>query len=121
VLNARDVDAIGELLADEFELIEPSLLDAGVHRGLEGMVGWLGAMEEAWREMHWEPVELRDEGDWVVARVTFSSVGAQTGIRQEMQRFQTVRVAAGRVAFATGYASLDQALLAIGRAAADEG
>ena len=80
------------------------------------MVTWLQAMEEAWSEIHWEPEELRDEGDWVVARVTFTSVGAQTGIRQAMLRFQTVRVQDGRVAFATGYASLDKALMAIGRA-----
>jgi hypothetical protein len=34
--------------------------------------------------------------------VTFTSVGAQTGIRQAIERFQTVRVEDGRVAFATG-------------------
>jgi ketosteroid isomerase-like protein len=113
LLNSRDVDGCADLLADDFELVEPSLLDAGVHHGLTGMRTWLERMEEAWSEMRWEPEELIDAGDWVVARVRFSCSATHSGLQQVVQRFQTMRVEAGRITFATGYGTLAKALSAV--------
>ena len=107
------------MVADEFELVEPSLLDSGVHQGEAGLRRWFGGMSQAWSEMRWTPEELLEEGDWVVARVTFSSTGRQTGIRQAATRFQTIRVEAGRIVFATGYGKLERAMAAIGATRSD--
>jgi ketosteroid isomerase-like protein len=114
LLNARDLAGCAQLLAEDFELVEPSLPDAGVHRGFAGMRRWLERMEDAWSEMHWAPEELIDAEDWVVARVRFTSRGKHTELQQVVLRFQTMRVEDGRIAFATGYGKLARAMAAVG-------
>jgi hypothetical protein len=109
------MDGCADLLADDFQLVEPSLPDAGVHHGLGDMRRWYGAMQDAWTELHWEPEEFIEVGDWVVTRVRFSSRGSHTAIRQGALRFQTMRVEDGRLAFATGYGDLAKAMEAVGR------
>jgi ketosteroid isomerase-like protein len=75
---------------------------------------WFTRMQEAWTVMRWEPEELIDAGDWVIARVRFSSTAAHSGIEYDVERFQTMRVEDGRIAFATGYGTLEKARTAVG-------
>jgi SnoaL-like domain len=105
---------VSDLLADDFELVQPTLLDAGVYRGAPGLRRWYAAMADAWREMRWELEEMIEADEFVVVVVRFASRGAHTDIEQATRRYQTIRVRAGRVAFATGYATLEQAREAVG-------
>jgi SnoaL-like domain len=75
---------------------------------------WYRRMQEAWTVMRWDPEEFIDAGDWVIARVRFSSSAAHTGIESVVERFQTMRVEEGRIAFATGYGRLEKARAAVG-------
>jgi ketosteroid isomerase-like protein len=116
LLNARDSDGCCGMLSADFELIEPSLLDAGTYRGAAGLRKWLGRIDEAWSRRRWQAEEFIDAGEYVVVRVRFVATGAYSGLEQVSPlRFQTIRVSHGRIALATGYSSLEKALAAIGQ------
>jgi ketosteroid isomerase-like protein len=118
LLNTRDIDRCCELLAADFELIEPSLLDADDYRGAAGLCKWLERIDEAWSDRRWDAEEFIEAGEYVVVRVRFVSTGAYSGLEQVSHlRFQTIRVRHGRIALATGYPSLERALEAIDQSA----
>ena len=110
LLNARDLDRCVELLHPEFELRQPSLPDGGVYVGADGLRRWLSHIDDAWSEARWEPQDYTEAGNSVVVTVRFVARGTHTGIEQAAQRFQVIRVRDGRIAFATGYPRLEQAL-----------
>jgi ketosteroid isomerase-like protein len=115
LLNARDLANCLELLADDFELVEPSLLDAGSYRGREGLRRWLERMDEAWSKMRWEPEEFIEAGEFVVVPVRFHCTARHTGLEQVTRlRFHTIRVVHGRISLATGYGRRARALKAVG-------
>jgi ketosteroid isomerase-like protein len=115
LLNARDLVGCSELLADEFELHEPSLPDAGTFRGAGGLRLWLERLDEAWSQTRWEPEEFIEAGEFVVVPVRFHSTGLHTGLAQVSRlRFQTLRLLDGRITWATGYGKLTSALRAAG-------
>ena len=117
LLNSRDLDGLSELLARDFELIEPSLPDGGAYLGPAGLRRWLERLDEAWSETRWDPQKFIDAGEYVVVPVRFVSRGAQTGIEQvSLLRFQTIRVEHDRITLATGYGKLANALEAVGLA-----
>ena len=117
LLNARDLANCFELLADDFELVEPSLLDAGSYRGRGGLRRWFDRMDDAWSDMRWEPEEFIDAGEFVVVPVRFHSTGRSTGLEQVTRlRFHTIRVVHGRISLATGYGQRAKALEAVGLA-----
>jgi ketosteroid isomerase-like protein len=114
LLNARDVERCSELLAHDFELLEPSLPDGGAYRGAAGLRTWIERLDEAWSEARWEPQDFIEAGDWVIVPVRFVSKGTHTAIEQVAHRFQLIRVEDGRIAFATGFGTLAKALEAAG-------
>lgn len=117
-LNARDIDRCCAMLGAGFELIEPSLLDAGAYRGEAGLRKWLERIDEAWSERRWDVEDLIAAGEYVVVRVRFVATGAYSGLEQVSHpRFQTIQVRQGRITLATGYSSLEKALEAIGQTA----
>jgi ketosteroid isomerase-like protein len=114
-LNAGDADGSCALLAPDFELIEPSLPDAGAYRGEPGLRKWLERIDDAWSERRWQVEEFTDWGDWVLVTVRFVATGAHSGLEQaSRKRFQTIRVRDGRIALATGYGQLAKARAAVG-------
>ena len=80
-LNARDVQGCLELVAPNIEVAQPDLPDGGDYRGISGWQRWNDALEEAWRELRWEPHEFIDADDSVLVAVRFVGTGSHTSIR----------------------------------------
>jgi ketosteroid isomerase-like protein len=115
LLNLGDLGSCAALLADDFELVEPSLPDADPYRGAEGLRLWYERMTDAWSDMRWEVDEFIDAGEFVLVPVRFHSRGRHTGLEQvSALRFHTIRVEHGRVALATGYGNRAKALAVVG-------
>ncbi|MBN1530161.1 MAG: nuclear transport factor 2 family protein [Thermoleophilaceae bacterium] len=113
-LNARDADGCLELLAPDVEVAQPDLPDGGVFSGREGWRRWHEALDAAWGEMRWEPLELTDAGDCVLATVRFTGKGAHTAIEHAADRFQVLRVRDGLIVHTTGFGRRSDALRAAG-------
>ena len=54
-LNAGALDRCCDLVADTFELVEPSLPDASAYRGPSGLRKWFERLNGAWSDFRWEP------------------------------------------------------------------
>jgi ketosteroid isomerase-like protein len=114
LLSAGDFDACSELLAPEFELVQPLLPDGGSYHGLSGFQRWAQGLVDAWEEIRWEPEQFLDGGEFVVVPIRIVTRGVHTSIEQVAHRFQVIRVSGTRIAFATGYEQLEPALAAAG-------
>ena len=114
LLNARDVHGCLELVAPNIEVAQPDLPDGGRYQGAAGWQRWNDALEEAWREMRWEPHEFIDAEDAVVVAVRFVGTGSHTSIVHSVERFQVMRVRDARIVFTTGYGRRAQALESVG-------
>ena len=69
--NRGDLDQIGRMIADSFEWREASEVPgAGTHRGRAEFDHYLRSFSHFWKEFEFEPIEIRDAGDRVLAVVT---------------------------------------------------
>jgi ketosteroid isomerase-like protein len=114
LVNAHDFEGCAQLLADDFELFEPSLPDGGSFHGREGFLRWAAGVMEVWPEIRWDPERFIDCGQAAVIPVRVVARARHTELEQTSSRFQLVRVRDGQITYATGYGKLERALAAAG-------
>jgi len=85
-LTRGDTDTLQELAAPEFVVdFSRRLVDPFVVRGRDDVLaGFLSQSREPWDDWPaWEPQELLDADDWVVALIRFSARGEGSGAEVE--------------------------------------
>ena len=79
--NRGDLDKISRMVADSFEWREASEVPgAGTQRGRSEFDHYLRSFSHFWHKFEFEPIEIRDAGDRVLAVVTERGRSAHNGI-----------------------------------------
>ena len=93
----------------------PGLLpDAEDFVGHAGVTKWFSKMDDAWAELRFDPHELLDAGDQVVAVVAVSGRGKSSGILAEGLLYQVWTARNGLLVRLESYLDRSQALEAAG-------
>ena len=117
-INRGDVAAVVEFLDPEFEAGVPPEFSAepDTYRGHDGIRRYFESFKATMDAIRYEPESFRDAGDSVVVAVRLTAKGRHTSIPVE-QRFGHVwSFREGKVIAIRTYASMDEALHAVGLA-----
>jgi ketosteroid isomerase-like protein len=88
--------------------------DSGEYRGLEGLLRWRADWESSWESWRWEPQELVQAGDRVVAVLRVHARGRGSGVDVERLDGAVWTLRAGRCVRLDYYGSDTEALEAVG-------
>jgi ketosteroid isomerase-like protein len=115
-MNNREFSRTSEFLDPDVEVdLSRNILNPDVYRGYAGFERLVRVVEDVWDDFHFEPEELIDAGDCVVARVRVSGTGRGSGVKAEMHVFNIWTLRHGKVArLAGGYRERAEALAAAG-------
>jgi uncharacterized protein len=95
-----DLDTVRALAAPEMELHQGSGLPyAGVYKGAEGFIEFLGAFGETWEIERLEPVRnfLGEDPEWVASELAFAATSRATGKRFESSLVEVWHIRGGKV------------------------
>jgi ketosteroid isomerase-like protein len=93
----------------------PGLLpDAEDFVGHTGVRKWFSKMDDAWADLRFDPQELLDAGDQVVAVVAVRGRGKSSGIVAEAVMYQVWTARNGRLVRLESFVDRSQALEAVG-------
>jgi ketosteroid isomerase-like protein len=80
-LNAGDVERLIELCDQSFELdMEERVFNPATFRGHDGIRRFYGEVRDVWEEYRWDPEELIDAGNQVVAFLRAHGRGRGSGL-----------------------------------------
>ena len=116
-LRRRDLDALGELLAPDCEIVPIRAdVDQTVFRGPDALSRWFAAVDEAWESGTFE-VESRREGpDWVLSFVRVRTRGRESGAELDVPAAGVYRFRHGLITALRVYTSRADALADVGLA-----
>lgn len=114
--NSEDIERILALTHADFEAVVPPELSAepDTYRGHDGIRRYFESFQFAMAEIRFQPQRFREVGQSVVVVATVRARGRQTGIPVEQQLAQVWTVRDGKVIAIRTYASLAEALGAVG-------
>ena len=114
-LAASGYEAMLPLISPEFELTTPPGLAAepDTYRGPDGMTRYFESFYEAMDEIHFEPHEFREIGDWVVVPFTLTARGRSTGLEAEQFAVIAWQLRDGLAVRLDVFAELSEALAAV--------
>jgi ketosteroid isomerase-like protein len=102
-----------DALAEEIEVHDHDIVDAGEYRGHEGFGRWLEDWAAAWSMYTMEPEEFLDAGDRVVAFILQKTTGHGSGVALERHDAMVFEVRKGKIVRLDYYNNRDQALKAV--------
>ncbi|MEK6327437.1 MAG: nuclear transport factor 2 family protein [Actinomycetota bacterium] len=95
--------------------VSRNVFNPGVYRGIDGFLRFIEQVDEMWGNFQFEPEELIDAGDNVVAAIRISGKGRESGVEVEMQLFVIWTFREGKVLrYTGGYRDRSEALEAAG-------
>jgi|SRR5262245_283864 len=115
--NRGDLASAMDLVAPEFEYVTSgdfAVGDTGTFRGPEGFRGFLERFWEEFEGVHAEAEELIESGDSVLAVITYSGRGKQSGAEVNLNAFQLWTLRNRMIIRGQGFAVRAQALEAAG-------
>lgn len=114
--NTGDVARILAFTHPDFEAEVPPQFSAepDTYRGHDGVRRYFQSFRDAMDEVRFQPEQLWDAGESVVATVRLTAKGRHTAIPVEQRSVQVWTVCDGRAKRVRVYASLQQALAAVG-------
>jgi ketosteroid isomerase-like protein len=117
-----DDETLRELMHPEIEIYsQPGMINAGRFTGFEGFKRWTAQWEEAWDEASYEPVEFIEVDDArLVVRVHVVGTGAGSGLKIDREYGYLYEIRDGRSTRFHLYESVQRAVEAANRLAADE-
>jgi ketosteroid isomerase-like protein len=100
---SRDFSALPEVAHPDLVLdVSRRTFNPAVYRGLDGFQRFVKDVDEIWEDFRFDPEDLIDAGDHVVASVRISGRGRGSGIETEMHEFSVWTVRDGRVSLIIG-------------------
>lgn len=114
--NSGDMERILAFADPDFEAIVPPELSAepDTYRGHDGIRRYFQSFQDAMDEIRFQPERFWDVGPSVVALVRITAKGRQTAISVEQRIAQVWTIRDGRAKRVHTYASLSEALKAVG-------
>ena len=88
--------------------------DAALHRGHDGVLGYLGQWTEAYDGLQVEPREFIDGGDRILVWVHITGRGRASGLDLDMQQAQIATVRGGKIVRTDEYFDRAEALASMG-------
>src|SRR5688500_17549955 len=115
-MNQREFSRTSEFLDPNVEIdLSRNILNPDIYRGYAGFERLVGVVEDVWADFRFEPQELIDAGDRVVAHVKVSGKGRGSGVEAEMHVFNIWTLSQGKVVrLAGGYTERAETLEAAG-------
>ena len=116
-LRRRDLDALGELLAPDCEIV-PIRADVEdtVFRGLDAVPQWFAITDEAWESWTSETESIREGPDWVLGFVRFRARGRESGAELDVPGAGVYRFRDGLITAIRVYTNRADALADLGLA-----
>lgn len=93
---------------------DPSFPEAGVYRGIEAFEEYAGEFIAEFSEIHYEPREIIDAGDDVVANMWIRGRGKTSGAEFELSAWWAITIRDQKVVRCFAYLDRDRALEAVG-------
>ena len=93
---------------------DPSFPEAGVYRGIEAFESYARQFLAEFSEIHYEPQEMIDAGDDVVANMRIWGRGKASGADFELSAWWAITIQDGKVVRCFAYLDRDRALEAVG-------
>jgi ketosteroid isomerase-like protein len=114
--NRGDPEAWAAVLAPEFEYTAfgTAVGIGGTYRGAEGFRRFLASFWDEFDEPNAEIGDVIEEGDQVLASMTFRGRGKHSGVPAEMHYFQLWRLRDGKAVRGQAFTSKEEALEAAG-------
>jgi ketosteroid isomerase-like protein len=114
--NSGDMERILAFADSDFEAIVPPELSAepDTYRGHDGIRRYFQSFEDVMDEIRFQPERFWEVGPSVVALVRITAKGRQTAIAVEQRIAQVWTIRDGRAKRVQTYASLSEALDAVG-------
>jgi ketosteroid isomerase-like protein len=114
-LNAGDIDSLVELCDPGFRLdMSERVLNPATYDGHEGIRRFHGEVYEVWAEFMWEPEELHDAGERVVALLHSHGRGRGSGLEIDRNVAMVWTVRDGKAVGLRFYIDQSDALKAAG-------
>src|SRR5215208_4208997 len=115
LLNSGGVESAVELLADDFVAEIPPALSAepDVYEGHAGARRYFAAFDGLIDDVRYEPIELVEEGDAVIAWLRLTGRGSVSGIEVEQHAAVVTRVENGEITRMEPFPDMDLARKAI--------
>jgi ketosteroid isomerase-like protein len=110
-LERAGPDAALELLSEDFVIEVPPSLSAepDVYEGHAGALRYFRGFDGMMEDVRFEPLELIEEGEHVIARLRLTGRGVSSGIEVAQAVVVVIAVEAGKVASMRAYPDLDSA------------
>jgi ketosteroid isomerase-like protein len=111
-LKRGDVDELVRLIHPDFEFTTPASLsiEPDTYRGEEGVRRYFDSFYDAMDEIRFEPGELIQVGERVIAPMTLHARGRTTAIETEQELVTTWSLRDGKAIRVDIHATLDEAL-----------
>jgi ketosteroid isomerase-like protein len=120
-LNTGDVEALVALCDEDFRLdMSDRVLNPSVYEGHDGIRAFYAEVLDVWESFTWEPIELHEVDDLVVAVLHSRGKGRGSGVELDRRSAMLWRVDRERALSLTFYREPDAAL-ASARGKADSG
>jgi ketosteroid isomerase-like protein len=120
-LNTGDVEALVALCDEDFRLdMSDRVLNPSVYEGHDGIRAFYAEVLDIWESFTWEPIELHEVDDLVVAVLHSRGKGRGSGVELDRRSAMLWRVDRERALSLTFYREPDAAL-ASARGKADSG
>lgn len=114
-LNAGDLDQLVTLCDADFELdMSDRVFNPATYQGHDGIRQFYSEVREVWERYVWEPEELRDEGDVVVALLRTQARGRGSHLEVERKTAMVWAVRDGRALWLRFYREQAAALASLG-------
>ena len=114
-LNAGNIEELVSLCDQDFELdMSDRVFNPATYQGHDGIRRFYSEVLEVWERYVWEPEEVRDEGDVVVALLRTTGRGRGSGIEIERKTAMIWTVRAGKALRLRFYREPERALEAAG-------
>jgi ketosteroid isomerase-like protein len=118
-LNAGDVETLVSLCDSAVRLdMSDRVLNPAVYDGHEGIRRFYAEVMEVWESFTWEPTELCEIGELVVAEIYSRGKGRGSGLALDRQAAMVWRVGEGKVLSITFFRHPERAHAAAGTHAA---
>jgi ketosteroid isomerase-like protein len=114
-LNGGDMDALVALCDSEFRLdMSDRVFNPAVYTGHDGIWRFYWEVRDVWETYVWEPEELLEAGDNVVALLRSSGRGRGSGVEVERRTAMVWTVREGRATALRFFRDRNDALVAAG-------
>jgi ketosteroid isomerase-like protein len=109
-LNAGDIDGLIAVCDPNFRLdMSDRVFNPAVYEGHDGIRAFHEEVMEIWQHFTWEPTELREKGDVVIAVLRSTGHARGSGVELDRRSAMLWRVESGRAISLTFYRDPEEA------------